>query len=243
MFGFISLFSGQPIYDAIMYATFNTFYTSLPILFFATFDYEYPKEILAKRPRLYRIGLEDLHFNKWVFWRWAFYGLWQSTLILFLAYFALDHRSPNDEGKYTGIWVSSNLVFCMLVIVSNMKILISSYRISWPIIFLTVASTGVYFVIYTLQSLTTPITEQYGTLFMMADAAQTYFVLMLFTFMFVLVDTGLSNANTYINKWYLKAIQKAKVMQQHKDAKSKSVIKRKVTSFKSRGFAFSQAPG
>ena len=76
VFGCLSLFSGVLIYDSVMYATFNTFYTSVPILFYATFDYEYPKEILAQRPRLYRIGLEDLHFNKWVFWRWAFYGVW-----------------------------------------------------------------------------------------------------------------------------------------------------------------------
>lgn len=44
---------------------------------------------------------------------------------------------------------------------------------------------------------------------MLASAAQTYFVLTLFTFMFVLVDTGLHYLNTFINKWYLKAVKKA----------------------------------
>jgi len=41
---------------------------------------------------------------------------------------------------------------------------------------------------------------------MLAEAAQTYFVLFLFTFMFVLVDSGLHYLNTYINKWYAKAV-------------------------------------
>lgn len=54
---------------------------------------------------------------------------------------------------------------------------------------------------------------------------------MLFTFMFVLVDTGLSYLNFYINKWYHKAIAKAKLIQAEKDNKSKSVIRHKVASY------------
>ena len=73
---------------------------------------------------------------------------------------------------------------------------------------------------------------------MLMSAPQTYFALILFTFMFVLVDTGLQYLNSYINKWY--AAQKAKVMleQQKKNAASKTVIKRKVTTYKSKSFKF-----
>ena len=74
--GALSLFSGQLIFDSLMYSTFNTIYTCVPIFYFAVFDFEYEKKILAHRPRLYRIGLTDSHFNKWIFWRWVFYGAW-----------------------------------------------------------------------------------------------------------------------------------------------------------------------
>ena len=57
MFGCLSLFSGTFIYSSILYISFNTFYTALPIIWFATNDYEYPKEMFLRRPRLYRIGL------------------------------------------------------------------------------------------------------------------------------------------------------------------------------------------
>ena len=148
VFGCLSLFSGTQIYDAIMYATFNTIYTFVPIIFFAIFDYEYDKKVLARSPSLYHIGIENLHFNKWVFWRWAFYGVWQSTLITFLVYYTLEHNSADRDGKVGGIWASGNLIYMMLVIVSNMKIIISSYRINYCNIFWVVLSTVVYYAIY-----------------------------------------------------------------------------------------------
>lgn len=77
----------------------------------------------------------------------------------------------------------------------------------------------------------------------MMSQATTYFVIILFSFMFVLVDTGVSYMNIYINKWYLNVVDKAKKQQIRKDLQSKSVIKRKVTTYDNRGFAFSQEAG
>ena len=60
----------------MLYICFNVFFTALPIIYFATFDYEYKKHILVKRPKLYRIGMENIYFNTYVFWRWIFYAAW-----------------------------------------------------------------------------------------------------------------------------------------------------------------------
>ena len=76
MFGLISQFSGLVIYDPIMYSIFNLCFTSWPVIIYATMDYEYPKEFIVRRPRLYHIGLENIYFSKWVFWRWVFYAFW-----------------------------------------------------------------------------------------------------------------------------------------------------------------------
>jgi magnesium-transporting ATPase (P-type) len=57
MFGWLSLFTGIVIYNSILYISFNTFFTALPILWFGTFDFEYPKKILQKKPMLYKIGI------------------------------------------------------------------------------------------------------------------------------------------------------------------------------------------
>ena len=76
MFGCLSLFSGSDIYNSLLYMIFNLCFTALPIIWFATMDYEYSKHVIIRRPRLYRIGLENVYFNKWVFWRWIFYAFW-----------------------------------------------------------------------------------------------------------------------------------------------------------------------
>jgi len=49
----------------------------------------------------------------------------------------------------------------------------------------------------------------YGTFYMLFAQSSSYFVIILFSFMFVLVDTGMSYLHVYINKWYLSAVDKA----------------------------------
>jgi len=98
MFGWLSLFTGVQIYNGLLYISFNTFFTSVPIIWFATFDYEYKKEVLKRRPRLYKIGISNVYFNKWVFWRWIFYAFWQGSLILFASFYMLESTSSDEDG-------------------------------------------------------------------------------------------------------------------------------------------------
>ena len=152
MYGIVSIFSGLVIYNGVLYITFNLFFTSLPIIWFATFDYEYKKEILAYRPRLYHIGLSNVYFNEWVFWRWIFYAFWQSTLVLFVAYYTLEYDSPNNDGLFAGVWIPGEFVFGCLVIMVNIKVLISSYLISFWLLFLCIGSTLFYILCYWIIS-------------------------------------------------------------------------------------------
>ncbi len=39
-FGFIGAFSGQALYDSVLYQLFNLLYAALPIIIYAVFDYE-----------------------------------------------------------------------------------------------------------------------------------------------------------------------------------------------------------
>lgn len=127
MYGWLSLFTGVVIYDYTLYVCFNTFFTCVPIIWYATFDFEYPKKVLKSRPLLYKIGITNVFFNKWEFWRWIFYAFWQSSLIVFASYYVVGSSIVDEDGKPTGFWVSGNLCFGTLVIVANMKVLISSY--------------------------------------------------------------------------------------------------------------------
>ena len=48
LFGFFSMFSGQTLYESIIYQFYNITMTSLPIMFFAQFDFEYLKDDPSK---------------------------------------------------------------------------------------------------------------------------------------------------------------------------------------------------
>lgn len=106
-FGFWSMFSGQPLYEPFIYQLYNITMTSLPIMYFALFDFQYEKEpspmkrrsgrrqddalYFLKHPQLYRIGIECRCFGVRQFLRWDIYGLWHAFVIYmccfhFLAY-------------------------------------------------------------------------------------------------------------------------------------------------------------
>lgn len=119
-----------------------------------------------------------------------------------------------------------------------MKIMISSYLISGWLIFFVLGSTLFYILCYIIISGSLTSSMEFGTFYMLAEAPQMYFSLILLSFMFVLVDTGMQYLNTYINKWYTAQKDKAKAEHARMQAKSKSVIKRKVTSYKSKKSPF-----
>jgi hypothetical protein len=71
-----SVFAGTEIYNFQLYSAYNVCFTALPIIWFTTWDKEYSSEVLLSKPNLYRIGLDNVYFSKWVFWRWFFYATW-----------------------------------------------------------------------------------------------------------------------------------------------------------------------
>ena len=152
--------------------------------------------------------MANIYFNSLVFWRWIFYGLWQSTLILFLAFFLTNFESPDQTGMYAGIWVSGEFVYMMIVIVANVKILVSSYLINIGILVSIIASILLYIFSYSMISGVFVLSKEYGTMYMMFSQTQSYFAFFLFTFMFVLIDTGVFYTSNYINKWYQLHVEK-----------------------------------
>jgi phospholipid-transporting ATPase len=68
-FGARNLFSGLLIYDVWLYQSYNLFFTSMPIVWFAIYDWEFDKEHLLQAPATYEIGLKNRCFTPLVFWR------------------------------------------------------------------------------------------------------------------------------------------------------------------------------
>jgi len=90
VFGWFSLFGGTYIYSNIFLDLYNVMITAIPIIWFAVFDWELPKQELLDNPKLYAIGLHDVYFDTVAFWRWFFYAVWQGILITLLVLFTFN---------------------------------------------------------------------------------------------------------------------------------------------------------
>ena len=62
-FGFNSLFSGQTLYDPFIYQLYNITMTSLPIMWFGLFDFEFFKDRFMNNPSLYKLGIDSKCFS------------------------------------------------------------------------------------------------------------------------------------------------------------------------------------
>lgn len=62
-FNFFCAFSGEKMYTEAAIQFFNLFYTSIPILLYATYDKDVSPEACMKYPQLYIAGINNQYFN------------------------------------------------------------------------------------------------------------------------------------------------------------------------------------
>ena len=234
MYGFLSFFSGTGIYDPYLYQCYNIFFTGAPIIYFAVFDWEYKKDYFLKRPKLYMIGLEDVFFNPTVFWRWFFYAVWQGTLLLFLSFYTLDYSS-NKDGQFGSLSTDGQFVFGCVVIVVNIKVLISSYEYTpWGVIFVLLSIAAFFVCFWGLCAIVNY--ELYGEFNHLYGFPETYFSLLFFTFAYVLVDSGLQLANSEVRRWMMNRSEVQKRLEKKELLKDTTITRRRVTQFQSKSF-------
>jgi magnesium-transporting ATPase (P-type) len=108
---------------------------------FAIFDWEHKKDVLMDNPKLYKIGLEDVYFNGWVFWRWWFYAIWQGTLLMLIVFYTIG-VGEGPDGKNGTLMVAGNYIQGAVVIIVNVKLLINSYEYTFWYMMMFVISMG-----------------------------------------------------------------------------------------------------
>ena len=160
VYGWLSLFSGTFFYNSIMYACYNVLFTAVPIIWFAVFDWEYDKRTLLKSPILYSIGLENIYFSSYVFWRWVAYAIWQAILLLTLCFYMFSE--PNHHGKLGSMTSTGAFVFGSIVICVNYKLLVACTQHCWQSVTLILISIGSYFCVFLVLNAIT-IYNDYGT--------------------------------------------------------------------------------
>ena len=89
-YGFTSAFSGQTLYEPIIYQFYNVAFTAFPIIIFAMFDQEFTKSTFLTDPRKYCIGLTNDYFSYSLVTRTILKGMFNGMLTTLFVYQALN---------------------------------------------------------------------------------------------------------------------------------------------------------
>ncbi|CAN6331720.1 unnamed protein product [Urochloa humidicola] len=92
-------FSGQAFYNSWALASYNVFFTSLPVIAMGVFDQDVSARFCLKFPMLYQEGPQNLLFR----WRrilgWVLYGVASAVIIFFLTTYSLEHQAFRRSGE------------------------------------------------------------------------------------------------------------------------------------------------
>jgi phospholipid-transporting ATPase len=150
-FGFVNMFSGQILYDPILFQLYNIMFTALPIVVYALVDKEFPGSYLEKNPRLYKGGLSDSYFNSKIFWFNFMLAAFQAILIPIFSFFSMEGQFVDCSGHMSGFWNSGMMCYGALIIVVNFKILLISQNanlLNYLAVFGSIAAFIVCFLIF-----------------------------------------------------------------------------------------------
>ena len=150
-FGIWSNFSGTMMYHLLLYNMFNPLFTSVPIVWLSVMDFEHTREKLLSDPKLYKYGIRNLHFNVKIFAREIFYAF---SISFFVTYFALEtfKKDSNENGQTGGYADTGAYIFCVIVMIANIKVLVSVFTIGAGIIFVILFSIAAYIAMQLLVS-------------------------------------------------------------------------------------------
>ena len=178
--------------------------------------------------------------------------------MVMVIFFTMTKESPNVNGNLLNMQGSGACVFTFIVIVVNMKILISSFEITFILLILVIASIVAYFACLWFATYYSAESDDFGAFYELLTFPETYVTLLFFAFSYVLIDAGMRYASLEINAIYMrrKELQEFNERLAREALKEKS-IQRRISRWDSkysnhllnfiysldRGFAFSQEAG
>jgi magnesium-transporting ATPase (P-type) len=110
-FGFFNTFSGQTIYEDMLYQMYNVVFTACPIAVFAVLDWQHTKDEFCDKPLLYLIGLRNSCFTPSLFKVEMLQAVVNGLVVLLTVFFSISD-----------FWIAACLVYFVIVVVANLKI-------------------------------------------------------------------------------------------------------------------------
>ena len=235
MFGFLSIFSGTKIYINLLLQFYNAVFTAVPVLWYATNDFQYSKEKLLSSPVQYKYGIRDLHFNKRLYVKEVFSALVQGAAVMFFTFFSLCQASANINGKYGGLADGGDFIFAVVIFLPSVKILVDAYQIGWGLIICVAGSVLFYMACHITISQSKIMSEEgesYQNLAKLFTFPSMYFAFVGFIFTFILLETGLSWLRRANKARDLAKIEKQIQVEKEEEMKQEGLVTIKQSEYK-----------
>eukprot|EP00442_Polarella_glacialis_P051630 CAMPEP_0115145912 /NCGR_PEP_ID=MMETSP0227-20121206/62399_1 /TAXON_ID=89957 /ORGANISM="Polarella glacialis, Strain CCMP 1383" /LENGTH=1121 /DNA_ID=CAMNT_0002555523 /DNA_START=1 /DNA_END=3366 /DNA_ORIENTATION=- len=130
--GCVSGFSGQKLYNDILYQSYNVVHSAAPIMIFALLDQDVSKKASLTYPELYSAGPSRLYMNFKVSLGWLASGLWHALVVFFIPYFTMSNGNmTHSDGKANDIWMVGTVVFLLVCLVVNITVVLETCYLSW----------------------------------------------------------------------------------------------------------------
>ena len=192
-FGTVSYFSGQTLYDPWIYQLFNIVFASFPIIWFGIYDQEIPDHDLEQNPQYYIQGIAGKLFHSIRFWKWVFYGILQGFFLFQLGYYTFTFES---SGRQQDLWSIGSMIYASIVIVVNLRIILSTNSHTYISSLLFFLSIFLQFVILLIMSLN-PRFENFNDFTMLLFSVNFYLGLFLVVVVTQIIDIGTSKFIRY----------------------------------------------
>jgi phospholipid-transporting ATPase len=179
-YGPISLESATYLYDPWVAQVFNLFFTGIPIIYYGIFDILYSYKEMKQKPSLYKEGQNCLYFNKTVLIRALLDPLLASILILYVVFYSTEFALCSRGYMIYKEW-SGNLIFSIIVVACNIRIVIMSHQFNIVQGFITSMSVILYPILYLLVSVILA-TDSKNTLFHQFSTGLYWLLLVLVCF-------------------------------------------------------------
>ena len=124
-----------------------------------------------------------------------------------------------------------------MVIIVNVKVLISSYQYTFWILFFVLGSIFSFFPVFWAVCYFGNYTLQ-GAFYHIFTAGQCYMLLVFFTCVFVLIDTGLQMANAEIRNYMLERNVIKRKMEKKEAKKDTTIVRKQISTYQSKSLPF-----
>ena len=214
-------FTGQNFITEGAVQMYNLFYTSLPILYYASYDMHVSKNTFYRFPQTYRACINGDLFKTATLWSWMLTAAFDSCVASIMPVFLMQGVNMSD-GTLPSMWECGTVTMTIIVIVVNFKIMFIQNQFHWSHFVLMFAGVLSWFISLFVISIYIPFDWKIYGLFAKLMPAPLFWMSLVCTLFVILGrDVYSCSVERHFNFHAIHIVQEADAAQRKRVRKNK----------------------